>query len=73
MPALPIRWTEQRSSERAVDSRFPSEANGSSARSRLPVLPPGGFARCFRLKQAHRSLFSATKTVMSSVERMPTG
>ena len=44
---LAVRATEQRSSERAVDSRFPSEANGSSARSRLPVLPPGGFARCF--------------------------
>jgi hypothetical protein len=26
-----------------------------------------------RLKQAHRSLFSATKTAMSSVERIPTG
>ena len=27
---------------RAVDSRFPSEASGFSARSRLSVLPPGG-------------------------------
>lgn len=27
---------------RAVDSRFPSEGGGSSARSRLSVLPPGG-------------------------------
>ena len=41
----------------------------------LPVSPRSGFARCFRprLKQAHASLFPATKTAMSSVERMPTG
>ena len=36
-----------------------------------PTYRPGGSG--FRLKQAHRSLFSATKTVMSSVERIPTG
>jgi hypothetical protein len=37
---------------RAVDSRFPSEASGSSARSRLSVLPPGGLLGALGLSLA---------------------
>jgi hypothetical protein len=66
----------QHSRHRPVEQDFRS---GGEQKLDLGAVETSGVARAavlfaaLTLKQAHRSLFSATKTAMSSVERMPTG